>query len=101
VDGLPNFALEALATSTPVVASRVGGLPDAITDGVTGRLVPERDAQALAAAVESLLRDPVTARRLGDAARTEVTRRFGWSTTAERFEYAYDRAAQPAQPKKD
>ena len=101
VDGLPNFALEALATSTPVVASRVGGLPHAITDGVTGRLVPERDAQALAAAVESLLRDPVTARRLGDAARTEVTRRFGWNTTAERFEYAYDRAAHPAQPKKD
>ncbi len=101
VDGLPNFALEAMATGTPVVATRVGGLPDAIEDGVTGWLVPERDAQALAAAVRVLAPDPVMARSLGDAARTEVTRRFGWSTTAERFEYAYDRAAQPAQPKKD
>ena len=51
VDGLPNFALEALATATPVVATRVGGLPQAIDDGANGRLVAERDAGALAAAI--------------------------------------------------
>ena len=94
VDGLPNFALEAMATATPVVATRVGGLPQAIEDGVTGRLVPERDARALAAAIEALLRDSAAARRLGEAARTAVIRRFGWARTAERFEYAYDCAAQ-------
>jgi glycosyltransferase involved in cell wall biosynthesis len=94
VDGLPNFALEALATSTPVVASRVGGLSHAITDGVTGRLVPERDAHALAAVIESLLRDPDTGRRLGEAARAEAAQHFGWDRAAERFEYAYDRAAE-------
>jgi glycosyltransferase involved in cell wall biosynthesis len=94
VDGLPNFALEALATSTPVVASRVGGLPQAITDGVTGLLVPERDPKALAGALEFLLTDPATARRLGATARAEVSRQFGWDRAAERFEHAYDRAAQ-------
>ena len=87
VDGLPNFALEALATGTPVVASRVGGLPQAIADGVTGVLVPERDSRALAGALERLLTDPATARRLGTAARADVIRRFGWDRVAERFEH--------------
>jgi glycosyltransferase involved in cell wall biosynthesis len=94
VDGLPNFALEALATATPVVASRVGGLPQAITDFVTGLLVPERDSRALAGALERLLTDPATARGLGVAARADVIRRFGWEQAAARFERAYDRTAE-------
>lgn len=92
VDGLPNFALEALATATPVVATRVGGLPTAIEDGITGRLVPERDAAALADAVSALLRNRDAAQRLGAAARARVTREFGWSRVAERLEQAYDRS---------
>jgi glycosyltransferase involved in cell wall biosynthesis len=91
VDGLPNFALEALATATPVVATDVGGLPQAIEDGVNGRIVPERDAPALARAIGDLLRHPSDARRLGAAARTRVEREFGWPRVAERFEAAYDR----------
>ncbi len=96
MDGLPNFALEAMATGTPVVATRVGGLPDAIQDGVTGRLVPERDARALADAIGSLLANPEQARRMGDAARAAVIRQFGWDRVAERFELAYERAVQRA-----
>jgi glycosyltransferase involved in cell wall biosynthesis len=92
VDGLPNFALEALATATPVVATNVGGLPQAIDDGVTGRLVPERDVQALARAIGELLTNPSTARQLGLAARFKVERDFSWARVAERFEAAYDRA---------
>jgi glycosyltransferase involved in cell wall biosynthesis len=92
VDGLPNFALEALASGTPVVATRVGGLPDAISDRVTGRLVPERDAGALAAAMAELLDDSEGSRRLGAAARDHVARTFGWARVAERLVVAYDRA---------
>jgi glycosyltransferase involved in cell wall biosynthesis len=89
VDGLPNFALEALASATPVVASRTGGLPEAIDDGRTGVLVAERDAAALAAALAGLLGDPVRASELGHRARLDVQTRFGWDRVAERFEAAY------------
>jgi glycosyltransferase involved in cell wall biosynthesis len=90
VDGLPNFALEALATATPVVATTAGGLPQAIDDGITGRLVPERDAAALATAIGWMLRDRPRARAIGLAARDRVEREFGWDRMASRFEAIYD-----------
>jgi glycosyltransferase involved in cell wall biosynthesis len=92
VDGLPNFALEALASATPVIASRAGGLPQAIDDGVTGRLVGERDASAIANAIRDLLRHPDRGRQLGQSARAHVIAKFGWAETAARFEAAYERA---------
>lgn len=92
VDGLPNFALEALATATPMVATRVGGLAQAIEDGVTGRLVAERDATALAVAIRQILDAPDIARTIGVRARAAVTANFGWPRVGERLEAAYDRA---------
>jgi len=92
VDGLPNFALEALASATPVVATRAGGLPQAIRDGVTGYLTDERDPDALASVIRRLIQSPADRRRLGDAARNDVIDRFGWSRVAEKFEAAYERA---------
>jgi glycosyltransferase involved in cell wall biosynthesis len=94
VDGLPNFALEAMATATPVVATAVGGLQRVITDGVTGRLVPERNAEALAAALGDLLEQHAAAAQIGEAARTHVSEQYGWDRTAERFERAYERAVE-------
>jgi type III pantothenate kinase len=93
VDGLPNFALEALASATPVVAARTGGLPQVIDDGVTGVLVASRDARALADGLRAVLRDRARAAAWGRAARDRVQREFGWDRVAERFEIAYDRAA--------
>src|SRR2546429_9663742 len=57
---------------TPVIASRVGGIPDIVEDGVSGLLVPPGDADALAAAVRRLRDDPALARRLGEAGRRRV-----------------------------
>jgi len=54
-EGLPNAALEALAMDVPVLATRVGGTPEVIADGVTGRLVPPHDPAAMAAAIEDFL----------------------------------------------
>lgn len=92
VDGLPNFALEALASATPVVATRAGGLPQAITDGENGRLVPERDPGALAAAITEVLTAPQAGAGLGAAARARVLRHHAWASTAEGMVAAYDRA---------
>jgi glycosyltransferase involved in cell wall biosynthesis len=92
VDGLPNFALEALASSTPVVATTAGGLPQAITDGENGLLVPERDPAALAAAIGRLIASPDTARSLGVRARNRVEREHSWTRTAEMMVAAYGRA---------
>ncbi len=58
VDGLPNVALEAMAAGKPLVASRVGGLPELVRDGENGVLVAEKDARALADALVVLAGDP-------------------------------------------
>jgi glycosyltransferase involved in cell wall biosynthesis len=89
VDGLPNFALEAMASATPIVSTTAGGLAQVMADGVTARVVPERDSAALARAISGLLTQPDAARRLGAAARVRVTRDFGWARVAERFEALY------------
>jgi glycosyltransferase involved in cell wall biosynthesis len=91
VDGLPNTVLEALASGTPIVATRAGGIASAVEDGRTGALVPERDPEALARAIDALLRDPSRASAIGAAGR-DAAGRFGWDAAAERFESAYDRA---------
>lgn len=66
----------------PVVATRVGDLPDVVVDGETGALVDVDDAAALAAAVERLVRDPATADRLGRAGRQRLLERAGWPDIA-------------------
>ena len=87
-----NFALESLASSTAVVATTAGGLPQAIEDGVQGSLVPERDSTALAQAIGALLGQPAARKALGEAARARMLREFGWARVAERFAAAYVRA---------
>ena len=75
-EGTPVSVIEAMAAGCPVVATRVGGLPDLIDDGRTGRLVPPRDPDALAGAVLDLLEDPAAAREMGNNAREFVRQRF-------------------------
>jgi len=75
-DPLPNAALEAAAAGCAVVASAHGGLPEIITEGVTGRLVTPGDATALARAAATLIADPPLRERLGAAAARDVRGRF-------------------------
>lgn len=75
-EGFPNVALEAAAAGKPIVAAAATGVVDAVVHGETGLLAPVGDAPALSAALESLLRDPRLARRLGDQARARVAREF-------------------------
>lgn len=69
-------AIEAMAFGLPVVASRTGGLPEVVEDGVTGMLVPPGDSEALDEAIVHLLRDPALRRRLGQAGRERVLAEF-------------------------
>src|SRR5690606_36214152 len=75
-EGFPNVPLEAAAMGLPVVATRVPGCVDAVADGVTGTLVPPRDAQALGEALDAYLGDATLRRRHGAAGRDRVLREF-------------------------
>ncbi len=87
-------ALEAQALGTPVVASAVGGLTEIIEDGVTGVLVPEREPQAFASAIASLLDDSGLRERMGDAARLRAGS-FTWTRAVERLAAIYSRVTRP------
>ncbi len=76
--------VEAMALGRPVVAGRVGGIPDAITDGQNGLLVPEKDPAALAGAIIRLAGDRPLAERLGAAAAV-TAQRYSWPACAGRF----------------
>ena len=75
-DTFPTTVLEALACGLPVVGSAVGGIPEQVADGATGRVVPAGDAAAMAAAVEALLGDPVARAGFATRAREDAERRF-------------------------
>jgi glycosyltransferase involved in cell wall biosynthesis len=75
-EGFPNAPMEAACMGLPVIASRVVGCVDSVVDGVTGTLVPPRDACALADAIRAYLRDPDLRRRHGQAGRERVLRDF-------------------------
>ena len=81
IENLPYAVLEAMAARRPVVATRVGGLPDLIDDGVTGLLVPPADPAALADALRWLAEGPCEA--LGAAARAKLEREFSPARMAE------------------
>jgi glycogen(starch) synthase len=88
---LPRAALESASAGVPVVATRVGGIPEVVVDGTTGLLVEPRDPSALAAAIVRLWHEPELARRLGAAARDRAATEFGPDRIARRAEELYQR----------
>jgi glycosyltransferase involved in cell wall biosynthesis len=91
-EGYGMVAREAMAHGRAVVASAVGGLRDAIDDGVDGVLVPPRDVLALRAALERLLGDPELRRRLGAAARAKAQREWSREAMADALVRVYEEA---------
>jgi glycosyltransferase involved in cell wall biosynthesis len=91
-EGFGVAALEAEAMEVPVVASRVYGIPDVVLDGETGLLVPPRDRQALAAALERLAADGDLRRRLGQAGRAFVAEHYSWEDNTAQMEALYEAA---------
>ncbi len=75
-DGIPNVLVEAMAAGLPVVSTTVSGIPELIEHGVSGWLVPPKDAMALADALEKLIAEPALRAQLSRAAREKVVRLF-------------------------
>jgi len=89
-EGISNTVLEAMASGLPVVATRVGGNPELVQDGVSGILVPVGDAEALGEAIMALLDDPATRRAYGTAAQARIQREFDWDNTVREYLGVYD-----------
>ncbi|MGQ9687979.1 MAG: glycosyltransferase [Desulfobaccales bacterium] len=94
-EALPNVILEAMAAGLPVVATRVGGLPEAVTPEVTGLLVEPKDAVGLAEALTQLLDEPDTRRRLGRHGRERAVAEFSFSAMVRRHEEVWRRLLAP------
>jgi glycogen synthase len=100
-DNLPNHALEALACGTPVVAFGVGGIPDVVRTGETGRLVPSRDETKMGEAILDLIRDREALERMSRNGIALIEREFSLEIQARcyrsLFEDALDRRS-PSRP---
>lgn len=89
-EGLPLAVLEAMACGKPVVATTVGGVPEAVEHGLTGLLIPPNDPRALADAVTEILRDPELTRQMGRAARCRIEARYSLPVFVARIQNLYD-----------
>ena len=95
-EGLPIALLEAMASACPIVASSVGGIPEAIDDGVNGLLVQPGDVDGIAGSVLSLLRNRALASTLGRQARIDAVSRFSVSRAVETIQATYADLLYPA-----
>jgi glycosyltransferase involved in cell wall biosynthesis len=90
-EGVPLAAQEAILTGTPIVATAVGGMPELVEDGRSGRLVPPDDADALRAALDQVLTDPDIARSFSREAALTFRERFSRERMLRRLEEIYGR----------
>jgi glycosyltransferase involved in cell wall biosynthesis len=97
-EGIPNSMLEAMATGLPVVATRHGGIPEAVLHGESGLLVPERDEQGLARALCALVSSADHYHSMASAARTAVSLEFDAPQQIDNLERCYEEAARIAPP---
>lgn len=94
VEGISNTILEAMACALPVLATRVGANAELVEEGVTGRVVPPADSQALAGGLLSLAADPHAAAGMGQAGRAAVERRFSMRAMVDAYERVYEQVLQ-------
>jgi len=99
-EGMPNVVLEAFAYERPVVATRVGGVPEVVTDGENGLIVPPGQRAALTAAVRALVSDPELAARLGRQGRKTVEERFDFRRRTAAVEALYQSILDVSRPQR-
>ena len=92
VDATTSTALEALASGRPLIATNVGGIPEIVRDGENGLLVRQKDAVALAAAIERLCASPELRERLSLRAREFALEQLNWDATIDALQRTFERA---------
>ena len=88
-EGIPNAIKEAMATGLPVISTFHSGIPELVTDGLSGLLVPEKDATSLADALAYLMRHPEVCEKMGQAGRGQVERKFNTTSLNKELEQLY------------
>lgn len=91
-EGMPNAVLEAMASGLPVVATRIAGSEELVLDGVTGRLVPAEDVDALRESLRQLLLQREAWESMGHASRQRVEQSFSWERVAEQYQSILEKA---------
>ena len=84
-EGMPNAVLEAMASGLPVIASRIAGSEELVSNGETGFLFPSEDIEALRDALRKLISDTVLRQTMGNVARRHMEERYSWAATAEQY----------------
>jgi glycogen(starch) synthase len=97
-EGLPLVALETALMARPLIAARVGGLPELIEDGDTGLLVDSEDPQALVKAIQFVLDHPRAAKAMGEAARKRALKLFAWERCVDAYDALYRKLASTQSP---
>jgi glycosyltransferase involved in cell wall biosynthesis len=95
MDNLPTVIMEAMAAGLPVISTPLGGIPEMVEPGVNGELVPERNPEALSAAIERLIADPDKARSLGSRGREIAREKFSIETSARQLQRLFENIPRP------
>lgn len=98
-EGIALTLLEAMAAARPVVATRVGGNPEVVVDGITGHLVPPQHPWAMAEALRAILANPELGRRLGAAGRARVETHFSLARMVRDYAHLYETPVDTAKPR--
>jgi len=88
-EGFPNSLLEAMAMGKPIVATAIGGIPEIIQHGANGLLVQSADIEGLAAAIKTIIDNPLMAQRIGRAARDFIEKNYSIDATVRKWETLY------------
>lgn len=94
-EGLPNAILEAMSCGLPVIATNVGGIPEAVTDGLNGFLINANDSDGLANAIHKVLTNDALARDMGQQGRAIIEKNFQWDSNAKKVVGLFDKLIPP------